>query len=275
MSNQLTFDAFRFYRTLIKSPLSLHQRNSIGELLSKYSRNSNPQTWSRLLSNAEKFQSVLSILRQLGYMSVDLPYATELALQLRQLPCKGRGTIGSGGRTETDNLENVSSLPLVQKLSQDPSLYQLVSLYLNAPAFLHTIQAWWQYPMGADHIPSNAQLWHRDRDDLSEIKLFFYATDVDQSAGPHSFIPCSHTYEGLKTLFSPPFLENDTINGVENNFIDDEFFSEYDIKSIQKTWIGSAGTCFLEDTRGFHRAYVPVSKPRLILSLVWTVGPGF
>ena len=275
MSNQLTFDASCFYRSLIKSPSSLDQRNSIGELLSKYSRNSNPKTWSRILSHSDKFKSVLSLLRQRGYMSVDLPYGTELAHQLRQLPCNGRGTIGSGGRTETDNLENASSLPLVQKLSQDPSLYQLVSLYLKAPVFSHTIQPWWQYPMGPDHIPSNAQLWHRDRDDLSEIKLFFYATDVDDTAGPHSFIPSSHTYEGLKTLFSPPFLDNDTIAGIQNNFVDDDFFSEYDIKSIQKTWIGPAGTCFLEDTRGFHRAYVPVSKPRLILSFVWTVGPGF
>ena len=40
-------------------------------------------------------------------------------------------------------------------------------------------------------------------------------------------------------------------------------------------WTGPAGLCFLEDTRGFHRAYIPESKARLIFSIVWTIGDGW
>ena len=79
--------------------------------------------------------------------------------------------------------------------------------------------------MGSDHSPSNAQLWHRDRDDLSELKLFFYGTDVTYESGPHAYIPFTHTFAGLKSIFSQEQLDNPIINGFNNKFIDDDFFT--------------------------------------------------
>ena len=70
-------------------------------------------------------------------------------------------------------------------------------------------------------------------------------------------------------------MSNSILNGISNKFVDDSFFSSLCCNTNPHIWTGKAGTCFLEDTRGFHRAYIPLSKPRLLLSLVWTIGAGY
>ena len=264
-----------FYRKLIKSPLSLSSRNELGALLASAYRASDMDKWSDIEASTSSFAKPLSFLREHGYLSLEIPYASQLAAELISIEPSVEFDNGPGGRKETITLMGVQTLPSVQKLMQDVSLHKLVSLYLGAPAYLHTTQAWWQHPMGMNHIPSNAQLWHRDRDDLAELKLFFYGTDVDSSSGPHAFLPKSHTHEGLSTLFPQKSLDNPIINGSSNSFVEDSFFTKQGLLSEFKTWLGPAGTCFLEDTRGFHRAYIPTKSPRLLLSLVWTVGAGF
>ena len=128
----------------------------------------------------------LSSLRELGFLPLSIPFSNTLIHEISSLPHKGIGQVLPGGRTETEYLDGVTDLESVQQLINDKSLYELVSLYLGAPAFFHSCQAWWQYPMGSDHQPSNAQLWHRDRDDLGELKLFMYLTDVSATDGPHA-----------------------------------------------------------------------------------------
>ena len=264
-----------FYKQLIKSPLPLSVRNNLGDILASVYRSEQHLTWKTIRNRESSLLKPLNFMRENGYLPLQIPFASELAFELRSLDNPGVRDHGRGGRKETVTLNNVSSLASVQKLVNDNPLYDLVSLYLGAPASLHTCQAWWQYPMGPSHKPSNAQLWHRDRDDLNELKLFFYATDVDGSSGPHAYLPKSHNYQGLSSLFPPASLDNPVVNGITNSFVDDSFFNELGLTSSFKKWLGPAGTCFLEDTRGFHRAYIPSKSPRLLFSLVWTVGPGF
>ena len=269
------FNGNHFYRSLIKAPLSLSVRNQLGQIAATTKKASHSTQWSEIEPLYQKFSNYLAFLGKNGYLPLSFPFQEQLASELRDLPCTGEGQIGPGRRFEIESLTGVNELPSVIRLMNDKNLYSLVSLYLNAPAHLHTCQAWWQYPMGPKHVPSNAQLWHRDRDDLSELKLFFYATDVDDKSGPHAFIPKSHRSELLPDLFANQALSNPVVNGTENKFLDDAFWDSVGFKGDIKKWIGAAGTCFLEDTRGFHRAYLPLSKPRLIFSLVWTIGPGF
>ena len=264
-----------FYRSLIKAPITLSTRNELGNWMASVKAKADPRRWNEIQSSSSKFQDSLAFLRKNGFLHLTLPYASELADSLQALPNTGKGVLAAGGRTETEALSGVEALPLMQKLMTDQSLYSLVSLYLGAPAHLHTFQAWWQYPMGDSHKPSNAQQWHRDRDDFSELKLFFYGSDVDDTAGPHAFIPKSHNPESLSDIFSQKALSNSVINGTTNEFFGDAFLKSVGFSGSIKTWLGNKGTCFLEDTRGFHRAYLPESKSRLIMSLVWTIGPGF
>lgn len=264
-----------FYRSLIKAPITLNTRNELGKWMASVKAKSEASRWHEIEASSAKFHDSLAFLRINGFLPLSWPYARELADSLQALPHTGQGVFAAGGRTETEALSGLDSLPLMHKLMSDHSLYSLVSLYLGAPAHLHTFQAWWQYPMGDSHKPSNAQLWHRDRDDLSELKLFFYASDVDNSSGPHAFIPKSHRSESLTEIFPKKALSNAVINGTSNEFFGDAYLKSVDFSGSVKTWLGNAGTCFLEDTRGFHRAYLPVKNARLIMSLVWTVGSGF
>lgn len=98
-------------------------------------------------------------------------------------------------------------------------------------------------------------------------------TDVDADCGPHAYIPHSHHFSSLSLAFGD--VENPLVSGLSYSFIDDDKLDQLGLLVSPKVWFGSAGTCFLEDPRGYHRAYLPTSKPRLMLSLVWTVGPGF
>ena len=160
-------------------------------------------------------------------------------------------------------------------MTTDQSLNDFVSLYLGAPASLYKILAWWQYPKESKSSPSNAQLWHRDRDDFSFLKLFMYCTDVDLSSGPHAFLPGTQLSSSLPSLFDADSVNYSLVTGSNHQFLSDSDLIKLRYSGRQKVWLGPAGTCFLEDTRGFHRAFVPTHKPRLIFSLVWTVGPGF
>ena len=269
--NSLTTD---FYRNSLKLPISLEARNILAQSLAASSSVLQSKQWTAITNSKNTYTQALVNLREFGFLKLSIPYANSLISEISSLPQKGYGQELPGGRRETEFLDGVSDLGSVQQLINDKSLFQLVSLYLGAPAFLHSCQAWWQYPMGPDHTPSNAQLWHRDRDDLGELKLFMYLTDVSDSDGPHAFIPGSHTAHGLSRLFPNEHLTNGVINGTLNQFVDDSYFLNTSFTGKFKKWLGPSGTCFLEDTRGFHRAYIPTSAPRLLLSLVWTIGPG-
>ena len=129
--------------------------------------------------------------------------------------------------------------------------------------------------MPSDVAGSNAQKWHRDRDDFAELKLFMYATDVDEGSGPHAFIPGSHKSSNLSKLFPNAQIHDPIITAEQHSFLSNRQLNEYGLlTSSVKTWLGPKGTTFLEDTRGLHRAYRPSNKPRLIFSIVWTVASG-
>ena len=187
----------------------------------------------------------------------------------------GKGSQGPGGRTETEYLQGVKDLKEVQDICNEKSLNNFVSLYLGAPASIYDVKAWWQYPEEKKKA-SNPQKWHRDRDDFGFLKLFMYCTDVDINSGPHGYLPKTHKQDNLGGLFKNSNTKYDCIiNGSKHMFLSDEQIKQLGYEGSYQIWLGKTGTCFLEDTRGFHRAYVPTAKPRLIFSITWTIGPGF
>lgn len=265
-----------FYRSLLKSSLSLSEREKIAESLLKVARNLNKDKWQSIESMNIKYKKPLSIMRENGYIQLSLPQASDIVSSINQLSLSQfTESELKSSHGEARYLSGVETLESVKRLSTDQSLYDMVSLYLGAPASLYKILAWWQYPKEPDALPSNAQLWHRDRDDFSFFKFFMYCTDVDSSSGPHAFLPGTHLSDSLSSLFSTDSANNSLVTGSTHQFLSDSDLSNLRYSGRKKIWLGPAGTCFLEDTRGFHRAYVPTQKPRLIFSLVWTVGPGF
>ena len=85
----------------------------------------------------------------------------------------------------------------------------------------------------------SAQLFHYDYDRSNFIKMFIYLTDVDESNGPHVYVPNSHM-ERPKDLLS-------------GERITDERMSTHYPPSTWQTITGKKGTLFFADTQGFHK----------------------
>ena len=265
-----------FYRQLLKSPLSLNERYAISRILHKAVRDKYVERWNAIEAVQSKYIKPLEALRKAGYLRISLANSTDLATSLRELsPVQNYLNYDKEFPGAIKYLSGIEELPEVKKVIADESLTNLASLYLGAPVQLYKVLAWWQFPVESPKTPINTQLWHRDRDDFSFLKLFLYCTDVDEKAGPHAFLPQTHQPAELLRLFEGEFADHPLVTGAQHKFLTDSELERLKYLGSKKVWLGPSGTCFLEDTRGFHRAYLPTESPRLIFSIVWTVGPGF
>ncbi len=89
---------------------------------------------------------------------------------------------------------NTHACPEIARLQADPKLWEIAERYLGAVP-LHTgNNLWWNFPGQRTVAEQNkfAQLFHFDLDDYRFVKFFFYLTDVDGEAGPHTFVRGSH-----------------------------------------------------------------------------------
>lgn len=260
------------YDCLRKYPFSLEQRYALGSYVASLLRSKNVEHWKSIHSKLPKYTKSLGSLAQNGYLMINLPNLLSTSL-ISELIASSEDCLSEDVVEGQRHLTDVIQLPSVQKLLEFQPLQDLASLYLQAPAFIKGAYAWWHYPSSDSPVP-NPQLWHRDRDDFAELKLFFYATDVDIESGPHSFVPYSHNPKFFEHVFKKEYIDHPVVTGSKHSFL-----SCTQLQSIMrpdhpiKKYLYPAGACFLEDTRGFHRAFTPVSKPRLLFSIVWSLNP--
>jgi hypothetical protein len=150
----------------------------------------------------------------------------------------------------------VAAAPHALKIANDPAVLEIVGAALGAKPTISVMSAWWSLPHG-DAPGEQAQLWHRDVDDWRFLKLFVYLTDVDEDAGPHVYLPASHSRNTLMRI---------------RRYEDSELETAFpDLKPHRFT--GPAGTMFLENTFGFHRGYPPRTSPRLIFQVTYSMRP--
>ena len=62
-------------------------------------------------------------------------------------------------------------------------------------------------------------------------------------------------------------------NFYQELYINDDEVEAAFCHDVQAAMCGPAGTCFLEDTYGIHRAGLPVERPRLILPAQYDIRP--
>ena len=264
-----------FYKGLLKSELTLQEREKFAIIMKDIMKGRKEKEWQLAKQDENRFKTSISSLNNNGYLQINYHKKYELANRLVSMDRLGKGVKGPGGRTETEYLKGVKNLKEVGELCNNSSINNFVSLYLGAPASIYDVKAWWQYPQEKMQA-SNPQKWHRDRDDFGFLKLFMYCTDVDINSGPHGYLPKTHREDNLKDLFKSPDSKYDCIiNGSKHMFLSDDQLKQLGYEGCYQIWLGKKGTCFFEDTRGFHRAYIPTNKPRLIFSITWTIGPGF
>lgn len=106
--------------------------------------------------------------------------------------------------------------------------------------------------------PIRSQRWHRDPDDIKLCKMFIYVNDVDEEAGPFTYIRQSHLGGQWRSVFEqkiPQRIRPD--DGAVEKLVPREYI---------KVCTGKAGTVIFCDTSGLHRGGLARSKHRLMFT---------
>lgn len=104
--------------------------------------------------------------------------------------------------------------------------------------------------------------FHRDVDARKFVKIFVYLNDVKDGSGHHEFFEKTHISTPLYFSHAKRYDSSD----IKHNFFNKKMLPPELVKIT-----GSAGTCFIENTFGFHRGTLPIVKGegRLMLTLIY------
>jgi hypothetical protein len=161
-------------------------------------------------------------------------------------------TIPASCRLGDYSLETVVNCPHAMDIANHPDMLRLATDYLGFTPTITGLSMRWTFPGGA--APDVVQSFHRDCE-LGSFKLLIYLTDVHADTGPHTYIARSHRDRMPMRLrvYSDEEVLRDHGEGV--------------------TMLGSSGTTFAIDTRGLHKGAIPVSAPRLMLGVQYSLLP--
>ncbi|RJQ36814.1 hypothetical protein C4552_02900 [Candidatus Parcubacteria bacterium] len=155
--------------------------------------------------------------------------------------------------------------PLLRTSLSDPML-NVVSAYLGMwPKF----REFWLHvtvPVPTGTNPYASQRWHADPDDRRMVKTFLYLSDVDETAGPFTYI--RGTQEGGRWRHLFPFAPKQRSRHPDPAFIERTIPPE-DIFIAT----GNAGSLVFCDTSGIHRGGYATAKERVMYTSVFTT-PG-
>jgi len=136
-----------------------------------------------------------------------------------------------------------------------PQFIAIANSYLGMHARLRAIHLWLNRP--TENGPTSTQLWHRDGDDLLNLKIFTYLTDVGPLNGPFAFVPGSQPL-GRRSI-APENSELGRTSDAQMRRVVPE--SEWRICT------GQAGSVIFADTCGYHKGVKPVQGYRVMLMI--------
>ncbi len=108
-----------------------------------------------------------------------------------------------------------------------------------------------------------SQLWHRDREDHSILKLFVYFMDIDEGAGPFTYAPGTHHKGAIRR--TPEFFVE---NGVRRT--NDNQMATIVPRERWVAGIGKKGTIVFADTAGYHKGGLARTHDRLMYTCMFT-----
>ena len=110
-----------------------------------------------------------------------------------------------------------------------------------------------------------SQRWHRDPDDKKLVKVFLYASDVeDEGAGPFTYVKGSQLRGRWRDIYPqiPPVGSYPPEGGVERIIPSDDRMQAF----------GKTGTLIFCDTSGLHKGGFSTTKRRLMYAATFTSG---
>lgn len=176
--------------------------------------------------------------------------------------------IGKGAKNGKDYLVRLvpweqehSAESALIRLGLDQTLLETVAAYLGMWPRLHAVGAWLNFP--TENEAKEAQLWHRDPEDLRTIKVFIYLDDVNEENGPFCYIPGTHPFSSGAGIV--PAHKH------KKRILDEEMIGAFP----QESWLactGPANTMIIADTVGFHRGGKPKQRNRVLITFTYTSG---
>jgi hypothetical protein len=146
------------------------------------------------------------------------------------------------------------------RIALHPAVLAVANGYLRLRSTLRALELWHTWPTPGEAIQT--QLWHRDADDVMNVKLFCYFTEVSRAAGPLTYAPGTHPLGHRRTR--PERDEN--LRSTDNQMAEIVPPSEWVVLE------GGPGTIVFADTCGYHKQLKPESKERLKLVAQYVSG---
>lgn len=163
---------------------------------------------------------------------------------------------------------SLQASPDIINLAFSRELISLAENYLECSPIVDFIAATFSIGkiLTAKELDSSAQLYHRDKDRLSFLKVFVYLTDVNEASGPHQVVESTH--QAVDNKFN-----------YDGRYLTEEVERAYGPRV--KTILGKAGSIFAVDTHAIHRGKpLEPNNNRLMLqiqycsSLIGAESPG-
>lgn len=149
-----------------------------------------------------------------------------------------------------DGSTDLSGSKVFSDVLHNPEFLDVARKYLNlkpGEKLKGKVHGWYlgSVDEAARDDSKNALMFHRDNDGTRFLKIFFYLTDCFEGDGHHEYVPGTHKfYNGYL--------------GINRRYSFDEIKSSFKPAEVVK-FVGEQGTCFAEDTMGFHRG-TPIEK---------------
>lgn len=152
----------------------------------------------------------------------------------------------------------VDSRTLVEFVTQD-NIVQTASNYLGMIPVIGDYTLWWSLP--SNNELAGSQLFHQDKIDNKQLKLFVNISDIKDANGPFCFFPDSVT-ASIKSVASDPLGR-----------ISDEEIKVAGVSQRMKRASGGKGQClFVDSSRCFH-AGSRVSEGYRLMIMVQFINP--
>lgn len=139
------------------------------------------------------------------------------------------------------------------RIALHPSVLKIANGYLRLHSTLQALELWWTRP--TSDAAMGTQLWHRDADDVMNVKLFLYFTDVTREAGPLTYAPRTHPV-GNRRAAAPHDADYRS---------SDEQMAQVVPAGEWAILEGESGTIVFADTCGYHKQLKPESEERVKL----------
>ncbi|MBI2053583.1 MAG: hypothetical protein HYT41_02475 [Candidatus Sungbacteria bacterium] len=144
------------------------------------------------------------------------------------------------------------------RLALLPRTLGVVNAYLEMYGVFYYLTLNVTTPVSADAPAVASQRWHRDPEDDRMCKMFLYVNDVDEGAGPFTYITGSQHGGRYGKMFLP--------TPPRGTYPGDEAVDHAIPKSAIRSFMGRAGTIVFADTGGLHRGGYATKSERIMFT---------